>query len=103
MGRRNTRSKSTRSAPTVESSFASVDSNGTPSWLGFDSVQPDRAVLYGEVLSDQLFRWCCIDRLNSQSRLEDRMFSGASNFVTCFSAAPSILKLSGTASGRYFP
>jgi hypothetical protein len=29
-------------------------------------VQPDKAVLHREVLSDQLTRWCCIDRLSWQ-------------------------------------
>src|SRR5229473_609006 len=70
MGRRNTRAKSTCRGFHSYESFASVDSNGTPSWLGSDRVQPDKAVLHGQVLSDQLTRWCCIDRLSSQDKLE---------------------------------
>src|SRR4029077_5180047 len=39
---------------------------GTPSWIGSDWLQPGKAILHVEVLSDQLTRWCCIDRLSSQ-------------------------------------
>jgi len=63
MGRRNTMSKSVCSGLNSQKSFAGLDSNGTPSWLGFDGVRPDRAVLLGEALSGQLIRWCCIDLL----------------------------------------
>src|SRR5713101_8706667 len=65
MGRRNTRPKSACKGLNSQESFASVDSNGTPSWLGSDRVQPDKAVLHWQVLSDQLTKWCCIDRLSS--------------------------------------
>jgi hypothetical protein len=37
-------------------------------------LQSNAALLHGEVLSDQLTRWCCIDRLSSQ-RLSDMSFS----------------------------
>ncbi len=64
MGRRNTKPKSTYRSLNSYESFASVDSSGTPSWLGSDWLQSDKALLHGEVLSDQLTRWCCIDRLS---------------------------------------
>jgi hypothetical protein len=32
-------------------------------------LQSDKALLHGEVLSDQLTRWCCIDRLSSHDEL----------------------------------
>src|SRR5713101_3470861 len=66
MGRRNTKPKSTYRSLNSYESFASVDSSGTPSWLGSDWLQSDKALLHGEVPSDQLTRWCCIDRLSSQ-------------------------------------
>jgi hypothetical protein len=37
-----------------------------PSWLRSDRLEPDKAILHAEVLSDQLTRWCCIDRLSWQ-------------------------------------
>jgi PIN domain nuclease of toxin-antitoxin system len=66
MGRRNTRPKSTYKASMAKSRSPSVDSSGTPSWPGSDRLQPDKAILHAEVLSDQLTRWCCIDRLSWQ-------------------------------------
>jgi hypothetical protein len=57
MGRRNAMSKSVCSGLNSQESFAGLDPNGTPSWLGFDGVRPDRAVLLREVLSGQLIRW----------------------------------------------
>jgi len=35
--------------------------------LGSERVQPDKAVPHGEVLSVQLTRGCCIDRLSSHN------------------------------------
>jgi hypothetical protein len=40
--------------------------NGTPSWLGFDGMQPTDRFSRGQVMPDQLIRRCCIDRLNWQ-------------------------------------
>jgi hypothetical protein len=65
MGRRNTSSKSTCKGLNSWKSFASVDSNGTPPWLGLIEYNRTERFLLGEVLSDQLIMWCCIDRLSS--------------------------------------
>ena len=64
MGRRNTYSKPTPKAFRSYESFVSADSSGTPPWLGSDGVQPDRSIVLGEVLADQLTERCCIDRLS---------------------------------------
>ena len=37
-------------------------------------------MLHGEVLSDQLTRWCCIDRLSSQ-RLPEKWSSGTGSAI----------------------
>jgi hypothetical protein len=48
-------------------SFASVDSNGTlPCLVLIEYSRADRFSRGRESMSDQLIRWCCIDRLSLQ-------------------------------------
>jgi len=47
---------------TKAKSLAKVRSAGTLPWLGFDLVPAKKVGSPGEVLSDQLIRWCCIGR-----------------------------------------
>jgi hypothetical protein len=68
MGRRNACSKAAPKAFSSYGSFARADSSGTPPWLGSDGVQPDRSIVLGEVLVDQLTKGCCIDRLSWQRK-----------------------------------
>ena len=58
-------------------------------WLGFDRAQPNRSVSPGEVLSDQLIRWCCVDRLNWQRLPENWSASTALRFSSPISVFPN--------------
>ena len=51
---------------TKAKSLARARSAGALPWLGFDRVPPKKVGSPGEVLWDQLIRWCCVDRLSWQ-------------------------------------
>src|SRR5258707_3427361 len=65
MGRRNTRPKSTYRTSMAKSRSRALNQT-EHSGPGSDRLLPDKAILHAEVLSDQLTRWCCIDRLSWQ-------------------------------------
>src|SRR6476646_7856965 len=64
MGRCNTNAKPTRRAFSGQGSFARVDLDETPLWLGSGGAEPYRSVLRREALSTQQSEWCCVDRLS---------------------------------------
>src|ERR1700732_5010490 len=66
MGPRNTRPKSTYMASMAKSRSRALIQTEHHPWPGSDRLRPDKAILHAEVLSDQLTRWCCIDRLSQQ-------------------------------------
>src|ERR1700681_213835 len=97
--------------PRTLKSFASVKSNKNTTLYRFNEYKPGRAGRYGEALSNQPIRGCCIDRLSWQ-RLSGvkngfvaqnrALFIGRIALATrCASLAPSWVERSAVILGRF--